>query len=57
MKVFYSCAKWPNGQYTESKERNKEAAIAVIKVLIRDGYAGRGLMFPIETFVKELDEK
>jgi hypothetical protein len=54
--VFYSCAIWPNGQFTEDKHALKETALSVIRMLEKDGYGGMGITFPVKTYVKEIVE-
>ena len=57
MKVFYSCAIWPNGQFTEDKHCSKEVALSVIRLLESEGWGGNGRTFPTETYVKEIEEQ
>lgn len=56
---FKSCANWPKGTFSaigdksEDTHQSLEAAVAICKLLRKQGAGGDGVSFPLATWVEE----
>lgn len=55
-KKFKSLASWPDGQETSDKHHTREQAEGVCRLLRQEGYGGDRKMFPVATWVEELED-
>lgn len=55
MKKWKSFAKWPfNGSTTSDGHDTKDQAVAVCRMLEKDGWGGEGEYFPSKTWIEKI---